>query len=100
MLPDERDQAVRSLAVIFPCQWGWARTFCNMSVLTYTTQFCRRCRQSMLISWSSRRLLANSPRREKNRKSLTLFHCSMTFNPSLISRRSVRCEGTGKERWF
>src|SRR3954469_15147016 len=31
-------------------------------------QFCSRCRLSMLSSWSSRRLLENSPRRAKKMK--------------------------------
>ena len=33
----------------------------------YTMQFCNRCSESMLISCSSRRLLANSPRFAKRR---------------------------------
>ena len=46
----------------------------------------------MLISWSSGRLLTISPRRAKNTKSVAPFHCSTTFNPSLISRRnSLEC---------
>ena len=43
----------------------------------------------MLISWSSRRLLAISPRRAENTKPVAPFHCSTTFSPSWISRRNA-----------
>src|SRR3954452_9324109 len=48
-------------------------------------QFWSRCNASMLTSWSSRRLLASSPRRAKITKSLAPFHGSMTFSPSMAS---------------
>src|ERR1700737_2529925 len=52
----------------------------------------------MLISWSSGRLLTISPRRAKNTQSVAPFHCSTSFNPSLISRRnSLECRYPAEE---
>jgi hypothetical protein len=45
-----------------------------------------RCKQSALISWSSRRLLGNSLRLAKKTKSVAPFHCSTMLTRDVAAR--------------
>lgn len=69
-----------------------------MSVFTSTRQFCNKCMHSIDTSWSSKRLLENSPPLPKKVKPLALFQLSVTFNPACNSRHALRVRRAQPDR--